>query len=214
LFDEIRLNFPDYADGELTVEITGPDYDVETTWSFFGNDFDDYWNTSSPLKSILSIDTKASLPIFITDDATVICSSYDEGCCWVFSTVFADNFGVNSNNGSHPVSGNRQFGLKDLGNGKYEFYIKAADRARISWAAAGMGMILGGNNASDIFFQITDKAWDNLTNNIVNKINNPGVGLTPGIASQNALFYVRPDWSEVREKLKSSSPLLIIPCDN
>jgi len=38
-FDEIRENFPEYANGSTTVEINNfPDYSVDWTWSFFGTD--------------------------------------------------------------------------------------------------------------------------------------------------------------------------------
>ncbi|MDF1698739.1 MAG: hypothetical protein P1U56_22995 [Saprospiraceae bacterium] len=222
LFNEIKLNWPDYANGQLTVELDGPDFDVATSWEFFANDYDDYWNTTNGIKTIIEIDTESNpdgpfssiIPTGLTDDAIVICSSYEDECCWVFSTVNAVSGNGNSNNGSHPVSGNRQFGLKHLGSGVYEFYIKAADRARISWAAATLGIIFGGNNATDIFFQITDKSWSNLTTNIVEKIKNPGPGATPGVASTNPPLIVRPNWTEVREKLKSLSPLNFIPCEN
>ena len=117
LFDEIKLNFSNYADGTVFLDVYfGPDVNAGTTWSFYGNDYEVYWDSQNGFKTILEIDTEANPDGFltgITDDATVICSSYENNCCWVFSTVWANQVG-NSNNGSHHVSGNRQFGLKDL----------------------------------------------------------------------------------------------------
>lgn len=46
----------------------------------------------------------------------------------MFSTFWTkQGLGANSNNESHPVSEGRQFGLKQLQDGTYEFYIRAAD---------------------------------------------------------------------------------------
>ncbi len=214
LVDEVRLNFPNYADGQTTVEIAGPDFDVAFTWSFFQNDYEDFWNTDSPEKSIMEIDTESNPDGFasswwasgLTDDATVICSSYDNGYCWVFSTIWTSQFG-NSNNGSHPVSGNRQFGLKLLENGKYEFYIKAADRARINPVVSGLAWLTL-NDATDVFFAITDATWNNLTSNISSIVND-----NSGVAIQNPPITVRPDWVDVIAKLKSASPLTSISCE-
>ncbi len=212
--DEIRLNFPSYADAQFEVIINnGPNFDVAATWSFFQNDFNDFWNTNSPETTIVEIDTESNpdgagswLPSGLTDDATVICSSYDNGCCWVFSTIWVTDPGIYSN-GSHPVSGNRQFGLKEQGDGKYEFYIKAADRSRINIILALLAPKTG-NNATDIFFAITDASWNSLTSNIVALVNSKG-----GIASQNEPVIIRPRWNDVKSKLKSSFPLTSIPCE-
>ncbi len=208
LFDEIRLNWPTYANGQVNVvlEPLQPDIISNNTWSYYENDFNDYWNTDDGLKTIIEIDTDISGWNPITDDATVICSSFENNCCWVFSTVWASQIG-NSNNGSHPVSGNRQFGIKQLNNGSYEFYIRGADRARINWAVKSMSWLTG-NNSTEIFYEITDQAWNNLTSNIVSLINDPNNG---GVASQNPPTILRPDWNEIKDKLKSDQPLTI-PC--
>lgn len=110
-------------------------------------------------------------------------------------------------NGSHPVSGNRQFGIKQLSNGSYEFYIRAADRARINWVVSSMSWLTG-NNSTEIFYEITDQAWNNLMTNVVSLINDPDNG---GVASQNAPIIMRPDWDEVKNKLKSNE-IMTIPC--
>jgi len=213
LFDEIRLNFPNYANGEINVAINnGPDAIVEATWSFYNNDYYDIWNTNNGLKAIVEIDTEDinDNPIpGITDDATVICSSYENECCWVFSTIWTkQGLAANSNNGSHPVSGNRQFGIKQLSDGSYEFYIRAADRARINWLVNGLATVLG-NNATEIFYEITDQSWNNLTSKIASLVNQSNYG---GEATQNQSIIQRPNWNEVKDKLKSYFPLSSIPC--
>ena len=208
LFDEIRLNWPSYANGTVNVAVdNGPDISSANTWNFYGNDFNDFWNTSNALKTIIEIDTDISGWNPITDDATVICSSFENDCCWVFSTVFANQIG-NSNNGSHPVSGNRQFGIKQLANGSYEFYIRAADRARINWVVSSMSWLTG-NNSTEIFYEITDQAWNNLMSSVLSLINDPNNG---GIATLNPSTILRPDWNKVKDILKTDQPLESIPC--
>ena len=62
----------------------------------------------------------------------------------------------NSNNGSHPVSGNRQFGLRELDNGGYEFYIRAADRGRINFLVKALAGVFGDKSSTEVFFEVTD----------------------------------------------------------
>ena len=155
-----------------------------------------------------SIDTEAfGFNSPITDDATVICSSFESNCCWAFSIVWQTQTG-SQNNGSHPVSGNRQFGIEELSDGSFEFYIRAADRARINWIVKGLATI-SGNNATELFYEITDQSWDNLMSNIEALVNNPDFG---GSGSKNEPEIIRPDWDEVKVLLMSNTPLTTLPC--
>jgi hypothetical protein len=217
LIEHIRLNWPDFADGNVQVVIPGviPNINADMTWSFFNNDYHDIWSTADGTGTIVDIDTEAHGFNVLSDDATVVCSAYEHGCCWTFSTVWAtstsNNTPAGNNNGSHPVSGNRQFGLRDLGSGEYEFYIRAADRARISWAVQGLSTVFG-QNATEIFYEITDKSWENLTANISAFVNDPSRGDGQGEAVVNTPEILRPDWEEVKDQLKLPTPLESIPC--
>lgn len=205
LFDDIRKNFPNYANGQTTVEIAGPDYDVSWTWNFFGNDIN-LWESENPVTTILNIDVTTAYFWNIIDDATVINSSYDSGCCWVFSTIKTPQF-TEPYDGSHPVSGNRQFGLINNGDGTYEFYTKAADRGKLVQLLRPFAFLTF-NDMEEIFYQITDDTWNNLMDNIVSEVNSHG-----GTAVKNSQIKKRPKWEDVKNKLRANAPLTSINCN-
>ena len=110
----IRLNFSDFDDDNLG------------EFSIIPSDVN-MWGSSIPLGTIFTINI-APIAGFLGDDGSITCSSYDDGCCWVFTTLNDHNDNYQSD-GTHPVSGNRQFGIISNQNGTYTFYTKGADRA-------------------------------------------------------------------------------------
>jgi len=208
LYDFIRLNFPVFANGGTTVELNSfPDYSVVWDLNFFQTDYV-LWASPNPVTTVMNIDVSPeSVTDFwgITDDATVICSSFDNECCWVFSTVTTGQFTF-PYDGSHPVSGNRQFGIETLAD-EYQFYTKAADRGKLS-SLLKPGAWMTGNDMSKIFYAITDATWNNLTQKVASFINRRG-----GIAVQNTPITIRPNWNEVMNPLRSNAPITAIPCE-
>ncbi len=129
--------------------------------------------------------------IKLINDGTVVLSDYTEkvnGNSFIYSTLTSplDN--------THPVSGNREFGIFQNPNapGEYTFYTSAVDRTTDIITS-----IL--NNATNIGFSAADNLWRNVQKNMVNFINNNG--------GQAALFSpgeitARPDWDKVKKFLK------------
>ena len=63
-----------------------------------------------------------------------------------------------------------------------------------------------------VFYEITDKSWENLTTNISEFVNDPAHGDGQGVATKNAPTILRPDWNAVKDQLKLPTPLESIPC--
>jgi len=82
-----------------------------------------------------------------------------------------------------------------LGDGSYEFYIRAADWARINWLVKFISPI-SGQSATETFYQITDQAWINLITNIIDLINDPNHGgaidFLEIVESHNNVNYISP----------------------
>ncbi|RAV27409.1 hypothetical protein [Sinomicrobium soli] len=67
------------------------------------------------LRAVIGIDIKGP------DNESVIVSDYNTEK-WTFSTIFDPKYG------EHPVSGNRDFGYTQNGDGSYTFYTRGVDR--------------------------------------------------------------------------------------
>ncbi len=80
------------------------------------------WNSANPLGAIIHIDIP--LP---AGDGSVICSKYNSNS-WVFTTIEVPYWPEQGNDGVHPVSGNREFGLFQNQDGSYTFYTRGVDR--------------------------------------------------------------------------------------
>jgi len=128
------------------------------------------------------------------NDGAVVCSSYEQGCCWVFSTLFDGNDVITSDL-YHPVSGNRQFGLLSNSDNTYTFYIKGADRVTNwwDWMLIGGTIYAGGSNL-----------WINVINNIIQLVGSSNSQIITPI-----IF--RTDWVETKNKLKGNQPIDSVP---
>ena len=115
------------------------------------------WESTNPLTSVMTFHIPIKGPIF--DDASVICTSYSvnqpTGSQWIFSPIQTPN------DNQHPVSGNRQFGLRQIGD-EYEFYIRGADRL-----TGTMDQLLGSTSA----FEGADNLWRSFQSKLVDFIN-------------------------------------------
>lgn len=120
LLEYIRIHLDDFLDAKKS-EFHGYKTEDSEDWKKTGQ---------APLGSIMQFDIKT--PIGIDDDAAVITSKSDKWS-WIFSPV---TIGLASP-GTHPVSGNRQFGIKTGGSSSIvqaTFYTRAVDRALLPLA--------------------------------------------------------------------------------
>ena len=217
-FSTTITQMPEYPDGvvytmeELFYEIrTNINLFVDITFSEFNPLNEDelsLWQSDNPEGTIISI----SIP---GDDGSVICSQYNNGCCWIFSTVTAP-FTPTEMDGFHPVSGNRQFGYIDHGGGVMEIYTKGVDRL---WFPEPTG-----EDVEEIDLEITrivlflveqvsfnqgaDNLWESFQQGILNKAGE-------GNATINAPDIHRPYMGEdLKNLLKQAEPINYIPCSN
>ncbi len=131
--------------------------------------------------------------IQMPDDGNVICSQYESGEYWTFSTLNAPGwFEGDSWDGFHPVSGNRRFGIIENSDGTYTFYTSGVDRLTGFWHAfANWTPFL------DAFIE-ADIMWECMMTLVVDFINNNG-----GTASVNFdCTTVRPKWIELKNEIK------------
>jgi hypothetical protein len=96
-----------------------------------------------------------SFPVF--DDLAVIVSKQTTNS-WIFTTIHSPF----TNN--HSVSGHREFGFLDNGDGTYSIYTRAADRL-----TGYLDVLAGGEGGEDIF-QGGDALWRSLLNHIIDYI--------------------------------------------
>lgn len=101
-----------------------------------------------------------AMPVLPADTAAVVVSRSTD-FSWTFSPI--EDSAFTGDFGTHPVAGNRQFGLREKG-GKYEFYTRAFDRV----------FPFHVSQAEKDAFEGADKLWRSLQKNLVNYINNNG----------------------------------------
>lgn len=120
------------------------------------------------------------IPAFgpIGEQAAVI-TSVAEDVRWVFTPV---EIGI-ACPGEHPVSGNREFGWKAVGN-SYEFYTRAVDRAT---------GICPGVVGEDFIFNGADTLWKSWQAKLVDHVNQGG-----GTAVAAVPVVHRPTWADVK----------------
>jgi hypothetical protein len=128
------------------------------------------WESASPLGAVIKIDIPGP------DNAAVV-TSLAEGSRWRFSTIRTPN------TGSHPVSGNREFGFRTLDDGSTVFFTRGADRTSET-----------GETIMDfISYGAADKLWLSLPEKIAQFVNANG-----GTAVKLDRFSRRFKWSLVR----------------
>jgi hypothetical protein len=177
----------------------------------FGTSFDpiagdeNLWNSNNAKGAVISIN-------ILPDDGSVICSQHDEGCCWIFSTLTAPLWPY-TQDGTHPVSGNRQFGIKPLSNGNYEFFTKGVDRFFVpvdfNDPFSNSGRKLVAYIMEKIAFSGADDLWTSVQDEVISFVNQKG-----GSASKGATLKKRPKFLDViNQLLKQNYPINFVPCD-
>lgn len=204
IFEAIKLGFLSLASG------THQNFDSEcalapssdVSWDFldypgFQPTSTDQWTGPSPIGTVFFIDADGEgIAGLVADDGAVIVSDYQD-CCWVFSTI------VTEASDSQPFSGHRQFGIRTTPNG-LEFFTRATDRAKLT---SFMKSLLNDACSYQDYFNIGDITWTNLMNSVKSLTESHG-----GAASITSTDYIRPNYKDIIEYLKSDVPLQI-NCD-
>ena len=150
----------------------------------------------------------ATFTIVMPDDGNVICSQYQYGSYWTFSTLNAPGWlEGGSQDGFHPVSGNRRFGLTQNQDGSYTFYTSGVDRLTGFWHAFAdfTPLVNAFKEADQLWYCFLDKIKHFVT------INH---GL---VYSKYDCTTVRPKWKELRNAIKAgcqnlNSKIHTFPC--
>ncbi|MFV5687459.1 hypothetical protein ACM55M_02400 [Flavobacterium sp. ZT3R25] len=138
-------------------------------------------------------------------DGSVVCSEYTSNS-WIFTTIEVP-WGLNQGqDGVHPVSGNREFGIIQNPDGSYTFYTRGVDRM-----TDGFESFLMQN--SSVFtnpFENPDLLWNSFKNKIHNFVQNNNGNSITSLQSDNKIW--RPDWYKVRQYLKGEISISELGC--
>lgn len=145
------------------------------------------WNsgTNAQLGTLMVFDIKINLA---PDDLGAVVVSKTGSLSWVFSPVTDGVSELSSDWGTHPVAGNRMFGLRGT-SGSYEFFTRGSDRVYPTHVAAFE------NSA----FEGADKLWRSLQANLSSYINQNGGSATvlaPTVPGGND-YTQKPQWAAV-----------------
>jgi hypothetical protein len=170
LINEIRSNINGFVDTEVSEFTPFPGISNES------NRWQDY-----PLGSIIQIDMGAEY-IGNIEDGSVICSNYQD-TTWTFSTIKCPaDF-------EHPVSGNREFAIKQLPDGSYEIYTSGVDRIT-SVTDDIVRFILETGADYNPYFESADKLWKSFQDNVLEYVNQTGGSATlPDKRNRGSILY-------------------------
>ncbi|WP_037317374.1 hypothetical protein [Ruegeria halocynthiae] len=140
------------------------DQSVASFDGFNGDDTGDWGSQSIALLGTIMVFQISTLGGVGNDEAAVVVSRTSD-FSWVFSPVTDEALVLGF--GDHPVAGNREFGLREVG-GHMEFYTRAFDRVYPSLVSA----------AEETAFEGADKLWKSLQTNLENFVNSNGGSAT------------------------------------
>jgi hypothetical protein len=159
------------------------------------------WNSNNPLGAILHINIPSP-----AGDGSVICSQYNN-TSWTFTTIEVPWGPSEGQDGIHPVSGNREFGIVQNPNGSYTFFTRAADRMTDGFEStiAENGTIFANPFANP------DSLWNSLKSKVHTFVqNNNGSSITPS-SNDNKIW--SPNWSKVRQYLRGEVSISELGCN-
>ncbi|MDM1296538.1 hypothetical protein HX021_19810 [Sphingobacterium sp. N143] len=184
----IRLNINNFIN---------KDYSSFAPYNYLGIDDTNLWNSSNPINAVVGIDIPGvfgSSDNFFDDDAAVIVSKSDASG-WTFTTIFDPIYG------SHPVSGNRDFGFTQNSNGSYTFYTRGVDRLTDNFGAVLQQL-------SGTPFTKADQLWTSFQEMVSEYVNQHGG--SAAIAQQEIH---RPNWALVKDVIDGKKPLSTLSND-
>lgn len=156
LLEYMRPDLNDYIDRRYSEFFP---YSQVYTGTRVGND--DNWNSSSPLDAILSIRIPGERGSVVTT-AHVL---GQEHAYWRFSTIWIGG------DWEHPVSGNREFGVKQIDADTWAFYTRGADRTTTLLHYAGSSLVWSG--ADELWKSLQDEVDAFLRNEFREQDDNP-----------------------------------------
>lgn len=135
------------------------------------------------------------------DDGSVVESDYEKSTSnkyFIFTTL------ATPIDGTHPVCGNRSFGIKPSSQGGYEFYISGVDRAWNWYAALANDNFISNYFNQHIGFDAADALWEQVQSNMINFVQQNG-----GTASYFAQPHkaARVQWLPVKDFLNGNETL-------
>ena len=186
-FDYVRKNFDAFTDG------FGPYNSTEES----------IWNSDYYLGAIMRFDI-SPFP-GITQDGTVICSDQSHNQ-WIFTTIESPK------DWDHPVSGHREFGLKQEDNGTYTFYTRGVDRVAES-TDYFMGNLLSAltNGYIPTAFDGGEALWESVMDNLMSFVNDDP--WYQGNAVKYPKSVNQPNWNEVRDVLEGRMSIADFGCN-
>lgn len=190
--EHIRKNINSFVD---------TDYSEFKPYVYSGVNDTNLWNSNNPKNAVVGIDIGSLWGTGILDDnGSVIVSKYNSSG-WTFTTIYEPMYG------SHPVSGNRDFGFTKNANGSYTFYTRGVDRLTNADGSALERMTRDGENGG-IPFQKADALWASFQKGIADYVNTHG-----GNAGAGGKETYRPDWSAVKDVIDGKAPLSSLSTD-
>ncbi|QYJ68870.1 hypothetical protein [Flavobacterium litorale] len=190
--NHIRLNINDFLDTSIS------SFSPSTITGYNENQI---WNSSNPLKAIIHINIAPP-----AGDGSVICSKSEDDS-WIFTTIEVPWFPGQGNDGIHPVSGNREFGLIENNDGSYTFYTRGMDRMTDSLES----LFAENTTITGSAFDAPDALWGSLRSGVYQFVeNNSGTAEDP---SMTPPITFRPAWSQVRRVLIGEIPMSELCCN-
>ncbi|QHI37095.1 hypothetical protein IMCC3317_24730 [Kordia antarctica] len=179
-----RLNINSFIDNSWAV--FSP---VVEDFGNFSIDDTDLWNSDDPLTALLTI----AIPI---DEGTVIVSDYSDSNFTVITLRTPWD-------GTHPVSGVRDFGFTQTNWGSYIFYTRAVDRMKngLDYAIANSPI------PNDVAFFGSDALWESFQEKFSTFVyeNGGNVELTPKET-------YRPTWEKIKKVLRGEISIDELDC--
>lgn len=187
-FNYIRKNFADIC------------FNDNTSFGPYNQTEAQRWNSTNYLGTVMRFDIAVSLfGIFPgQQDGSVLCTD-QQNQSWIFSTIYT------SQDHSHPVSGNRQFGLTANPDGTYTFYTAGVDRVAESFD----DLVSELPNTAGAF-EGGEEIWSSLQNNLKNFINDTENG---GTATVGESSIERIDIEELEAVLNGTKSVSDLGCN-
>lgn len=126
---------------------------------------------------------------------------------WIFATLETLWDIASSLDGTHPVSGNRQFGYTQNTDGSYTFYTRGVDKFEDDAITLETAHYMTG------FINIfagADSLWESFQEKINDFVNDPANGGEGQIGEQSIN---RPQWNHVEDVLLGRRPISDLGCD-
>lgn len=153
------------------------------------------WNSSNPTGAVVTIDIKGP------QNGSVV-TSLSSPSKWIFTTIRDPKYG------SHPISGNRQFGYTANSNGSYTFYTRGVDRLTSGIESFVQYMSDRTNTTTLSPFSKADNLWKSFQNKVRDFVNQNG-----GSATKLNPEVLRPNWENVLDVIDGIKPLSTLSKD-